>query len=100
MLSFTLGYWLAGLGERGGWASGMIASLASRLPRKLMLTASLRDEHVLLARAPAADARLQTPARALVGVEDSVAKHQEVGAGDRLADGGGTIEQTHSSRSG
>lgn len=75
VLSFTLGYWLAGLGERGGWASGMIASLASRLPRKLMLTASLRDEHVLLARAPAADARLQTPARALAGVEDSVAKH-------------------------
>ena len=75
VLSFTLGYWLAGLGERGGWASGMIASLASRLPRKLMLTASLRDEHVLLARAPAADARLQTSARALAGVEDSVAKH-------------------------
>jgi SAM-dependent methyltransferase len=62
VLSFTLRYWLAGLGERGGWASGMIASVTSRLPRKLMFTASLKDEHVLLARAPAADARLQAPA--------------------------------------
>jgi SAM-dependent methyltransferase len=48
--SFTPGYWLAGLGERGGWAGRTITRLAARLPRGLLLTASLRDERVLLAR--------------------------------------------------
>jgi 2-polyprenyl-3-methyl-5-hydroxy-6-metoxy-1,4-benzoquinol methylase len=48
--SFTVGYWLAGLGERGGWAGRAITEVASRLPRGLLLTGSLRDERVLLAR--------------------------------------------------
>jgi SAM-dependent methyltransferase len=52
--SFTLKYWLSGVSERGGRAGGAIASLAARLPRSMMLSASLRDEHVLLARKPQA----------------------------------------------
>ena len=48
--SFTPGYWLAGLGERGGWVGRTIAQVAARLPRRLLLTASLRDERVLFAR--------------------------------------------------
>jgi SAM-dependent methyltransferase len=48
--SFTLKYWLAGLGERGGWAGRVISQVAARVPRGVMLTASLRDERVLLAR--------------------------------------------------
>lgn len=47
--SFTLAYWLSGLGERGGRAGRMIARVAARLPRSLLLTASLKDERVLLA---------------------------------------------------
>jgi SAM-dependent methyltransferase len=49
VLSFTLKYWLVGLSERGGLAGGLIAYVAARLPRSLTLTASLRDEHVLVA---------------------------------------------------
>jgi SAM-dependent methyltransferase len=56
--SFTLRYWLAGLGERGGWSGRAIAYLAARLPRRVMLTASLRDERVLLARRAEAHAPL------------------------------------------
>lgn len=48
--SFTPGYWLAGLGERGGWAGRAIMALAARLPRSALLSASLRDERVVLAR--------------------------------------------------
>jgi 2-polyprenyl-3-methyl-5-hydroxy-6-metoxy-1,4-benzoquinol methylase len=48
--TFTLGYWLVGLSERGGRAARAIAYVAARLPRTLMLTASLRDDRVLLAR--------------------------------------------------
>jgi 2-polyprenyl-3-methyl-5-hydroxy-6-metoxy-1,4-benzoquinol methylase len=48
--SFSLGYWLAGLGGLGGPVGAAIAKLAERLPRSLMLTASLKDERVLLAR--------------------------------------------------
>jgi SAM-dependent methyltransferase len=48
--TFSLGYWLAGLSESSGWAKGAIAYLAARLPRKMTLTASLRDDRVLLAR--------------------------------------------------
>ncbi len=48
--SFTLGYWLSCLSERGrGSGSRALAYLASRLPR-VMLTASLKDERLLLAR--------------------------------------------------
>ena len=57
--SFTLRYWLAGLAERGGPASGQIARLAARLPQAMTLTASLQDEHVLLARR----VEIRTPAR-------------------------------------
>ena len=49
--TFTLRYWLAGLGERGGWAGRTIAWVAARIPPDLMLTASLADERVMLARA-------------------------------------------------
>jgi 2-polyprenyl-3-methyl-5-hydroxy-6-metoxy-1,4-benzoquinol methylase len=48
--SFTPGYWLRGLGERGGWAAGAIGYVAERLPRKALLTASLGDERVMIAR--------------------------------------------------
>jgi SAM-dependent methyltransferase len=48
--SFTLRYWLAGLGERGGWAGRAIAWMAARIPRDMSLTASLKDERVVLAR--------------------------------------------------
>jgi 2-polyprenyl-3-methyl-5-hydroxy-6-metoxy-1,4-benzoquinol methylase len=48
--TFTLRYWLMGLSGYSGWAGRAIAYVAARLPRTLMLTASLRDEHVLLAR--------------------------------------------------
>jgi SAM-dependent methyltransferase len=59
--TFTLGYWLAGLGERGGWAGWAVGQVARRLPRNLQLTASLRDERVLLAHR--ADAHSPAPAR-------------------------------------
>jgi SAM-dependent methyltransferase len=49
-LTFTLKYWLAGVSERGGRIAGAIAWVAARLPRKLMVTASMRDERVLLGR--------------------------------------------------
>jgi len=58
--SFTPGYWLGGLGERGGWVGRSITRVAARLPRGLLLTASLRDERVLLARS----AEVRAPARA------------------------------------
>jgi SAM-dependent methyltransferase len=46
--SFTLGYWLTCLSERVG--AGGIARLAARLPDSLMLTASVRDERIMIAR--------------------------------------------------
>ncbi len=49
-LSFTLRYWLSGLSERGGWFGRQIMWIADRLPHTIMLTASLRDEHILVAR--------------------------------------------------
>jgi len=48
--SFTLGYWLAGFAERGGRVGAAIARIAARLPRTALLSASLGDERVLLAR--------------------------------------------------
>jgi 2-polyprenyl-3-methyl-5-hydroxy-6-metoxy-1,4-benzoquinol methylase len=56
--TFTLGYWLAGLSGSSGWAKGAVAYLAARLPRKLLLTASLRDDRVLIARQSATRARV------------------------------------------
>jgi SAM-dependent methyltransferase len=48
--SFTLGYWLACLSERSGRAERAIARATKRLPQAMMLTASLHDERVLIAR--------------------------------------------------
>jgi SAM-dependent methyltransferase len=48
--SFSLGYWLGGLGGVGGRLGRAVVSVAERLPRSLTLTASLKDERVLLAR--------------------------------------------------
>jgi SAM-dependent methyltransferase len=53
VLSFTLRYWLAGLGERGGRAGRAILKVSSLTPRSLLFTASLLDEHVVVARSPA-----------------------------------------------
>jgi SAM-dependent methyltransferase len=50
MRSFTLGYWLAGLAEVGGWAGSAISRLLARLPRKPLLRGSMLDEPVLIAR--------------------------------------------------
>jgi 2-polyprenyl-3-methyl-5-hydroxy-6-metoxy-1,4-benzoquinol methylase len=52
--SFTLGYWLGCLSQRGeGRVARAIGYLAqTRLSREVMLTASLRDEQVLLAASP------------------------------------------------
>jgi 2-polyprenyl-3-methyl-5-hydroxy-6-metoxy-1,4-benzoquinol methylase len=58
-LSFTLRYWLSGLGERSGWVGKPIRWIVERLPRSIMLTTALRDEHVLLACRAAAGTRAQ-----------------------------------------
>lgn len=59
--TFTLGYWIGGFGERGGPA-GRMATLARRvLPRRRLVTLTLGDERVMLARrgvtAPGEEAR-------------------------------------------
>jgi SAM-dependent methyltransferase len=48
--SFSPAYWLRGLAERGGRAGAALRSLAGRLPRSALLSLSLGDERVLLAR--------------------------------------------------
>jgi SAM-dependent methyltransferase len=48
--SFGPGYWLRGLAERSGRAGALLRALAERLPRRAMLSLSLGDERVLLAR--------------------------------------------------
>jgi SAM-dependent methyltransferase len=49
--SFSLGYWLRCLSQRGdGLATSSLAYVAARLPRRIMLTASLGDEMLMLAR--------------------------------------------------
>lgn len=48
--SFTLGYWLAGFAQRGGRVGAAITRISARLPRTALLSASLGDERVLLAR--------------------------------------------------
>jgi len=51
--TFSLRYWFAGLGERGG-PLGAVSDAAQRvLPRSLSLSLSLGDERVVLARKPA-----------------------------------------------
>lgn len=55
--SFSLGYWLRCLSQRGdGMMMRWLAYVAARLPRKVMLTASLGDEMLMLARRPQSDA--------------------------------------------
>jgi 2-polyprenyl-3-methyl-5-hydroxy-6-metoxy-1,4-benzoquinol methylase len=48
--SFTPGYWLRGLAERSGRIASATARLVARLPAGVLLTASLGDERVTLAR--------------------------------------------------
>jgi SAM-dependent methyltransferase len=61
--SFTLGYWLGGLGERSGLAGRALAALRRLLPERLLVTLSLGDERVIVARRGAA-ARDVAPAPA------------------------------------
>lgn len=48
--SFSAGYWAQGLAERGGMPGALAARLVEGLPGDPLLTATLRDERVLLAR--------------------------------------------------
>lgn len=48
--SFTAAYWLGGLIERGGWAGGALRALAGRRGGTRMLSLSLGDERVVVAR--------------------------------------------------
>ena len=48
--SFSTGYWAAGLAERGGPRGSALAALARRLPRRPLLSLSLGDERVVVAR--------------------------------------------------
>jgi SAM-dependent methyltransferase len=60
--SFSPGYWLGGLAERGGRGGAALGRLAGRLPGKALLSLSLGDERVLLAR----KVEVQAPPRPLV----------------------------------
>ena len=51
--TFSLRYWMAGLGERSGPVGAVSSALAARLPQSLSLSLSLGDERVVLARKPA-----------------------------------------------
>ena len=48
--SFSPAYWLSGLAERGGRGGAALRALAGRLPQRALLSLSLGDERVLLAR--------------------------------------------------
>jgi SAM-dependent methyltransferase len=52
--SFTLGYWLGGLGERSGLAGRAVGTVRKLLPEQRLVTLSLGDERVVLARRGAA----------------------------------------------
>jgi SAM-dependent methyltransferase len=56
--SFTLGYWMAGLAERGRPLAAL-AGAARRLPPSVRLSLSLGDERVVVARRPAVHAALE-----------------------------------------
>ncbi len=62
--SFTPGYWLKGLAESSSLARGASALLAARLPSTVLLTASLREERVMLAQRTTADAPARSPGEA------------------------------------
>jgi len=51
--TFSLRYWMAGLGERSGPVGTVSSALQQRLPQSLSLSLSLGDERVVLARKPA-----------------------------------------------
>ena len=51
--TFSLRYWMAGLGERSGPVGAVSSALQQRLPQSLSLSLSLGDERVVLARKPA-----------------------------------------------
>jgi SAM-dependent methyltransferase len=60
--SFSPAYWLNGLAERGGRASSALRALGGWLPPQAMLSLSLGDERVVVAR----KVEVRTPARPLV----------------------------------
>jgi SAM-dependent methyltransferase len=60
--SFSPSYWLEGLAERGGRVGALLRRLAARVPERAMLSLSLGDERVMLARKVEA----RTPARPLI----------------------------------
>ncbi|HEX3318746.1 MAG TPA: class I SAM-dependent methyltransferase, partial [Solirubrobacteraceae bacterium] len=51
--TFSLRYWMAGLGERSGAIGSVAAAVQRRVPPTLSLSLSLGDERVVLARKPA-----------------------------------------------
>jgi 2-polyprenyl-3-methyl-5-hydroxy-6-metoxy-1,4-benzoquinol methylase len=61
--TFSLGYWLAGLGERGGAIGALTAAVQRVLPRSASLSLSLGDERVVLARRAALVAGAQNGAQ-------------------------------------
>ena len=48
--SFSPSYWLEGLAERGGRVGAFLRGLAGRVPERAMLSLSLGDERVMVAR--------------------------------------------------
>lgn len=65
--SFTLGYWMGGLGERSGVAGRVTGALRRALPERRLLTLSLGDERVILARRGSAARASDTAPAATVG---------------------------------
>ena len=51
--TFSLRYWMAGLGERSGAIGSVATVVQRRVPPTLSLSLSLGDERVVLARKPA-----------------------------------------------
>jgi SAM-dependent methyltransferase len=58
--SFSAGYWLAGLAERGGRVGSILRGVRGAVPARLMLSVPLGDERVVVARS--VSARLETAA--------------------------------------
>jgi SAM-dependent methyltransferase len=48
--TFSLGYWIAGMAERGGPFGAMLRAAAARLPPTAMVSLSLGDERVVVVR--------------------------------------------------
>ena len=47
---FSLGYWLAGLAERGGAAAALIQAVSRLLPRRALLAAAMGDDRTYIVR--------------------------------------------------